>query len=355
MSKVRSETRVADEMYSMVKSFVTKGNLLTHQIFEGLAESRSLDDVVVKLKGTVYSNSVSRLQPPFTAHKLEMVFRGHLAEMHQALLKVAPKASLLDAYYLKFIAGDLKVLLKGRAQQKTDEEIRRHLDMHAEELVGRRDLVVKALSAENLDQAVEVLEGSEFAEDAQSALAVFKETGRSQVFDVYIDKAFYKKVLGAFTEGHSKEPYVRDIVAVDADSYNALAVLRGRLWDLGPTEVRGLLIRPFFDISEKCLKDMIDAEPLTEALKILNRTAYRRIISDAEVTEAAVSGLEDSFRILGYRRAFNPFLWDFHKTSIALGAVKLSELEVRNLSAVAFGVDQRLGVKDIMSRLVFLK
>ncbi|MEE9585271.1 MAG: V-type ATPase subunit [Nitrososphaerales archaeon] len=355
MKKVKPENRFADETYSMVKSFVIRGNILTYQTLEGLAESKNLDEMLVKLKGTEYAEVVSNLQSPYTAHNVERAFRRRLANIHQAVLKVTPKTSLLASYYLKFMAGNLKVLLKGRAQSKSDEEIGRHLDMYAEELVGRRDLIVRALSAETLDQTVEALKGSEFAREAESALEIFKDSGKFQIFDIYIDKTFYGKVLNAFTSEHKDDARVRDIVAVDVDSYNTLAVLRGRLWNLDPSEIRGLLVEPFFDVTERCLKDMIDAESVAEAVKILSRTSYRKVISQADLPESVISGLEDAFRVLGYQRAMNPFLWDIHKISIALGAVKLSELEVKNLSAIAFGVEQHIDFKDIMARIVLLK
>jgi hypothetical protein len=90
-------------------------------------------------------------------------------------------------------------------------------------------------------------------------------------------------------------------------------------------------------------------------VKILNGTPYRSFLPEGEIDEIAIAKLEDGFRILSYHRAFDPFLWDIHKVSIAIGAVKLSELEVRNISAITFGVQQHLSVKEIMSQLVFPK
>lgn len=355
MNNVQPEKRSADATYGMVKSFVIRGNMLSHQTLEGLAESKSLDDLVVKLRGTVYAEPVSKLRQPYSVQKLEMAFREHLADIHQALLKVTPKADLLAAYYLKYIAGNLKILLKGRLQGRPDEEISKHLDMHAEELIRRRDLIVRALAAEGLDQTVNVLADSEFGEEAENALTVFKETGKFQIFDVYIDKAFYRRVMAAYLSEHEDDDRVRDIVAVDVDSYNVLAVLRGRLWGLDPVQIRELMITPVFDVSEGGLKKMIEAESIGEAMKILHGTRYRKIMPEGELDEAAIAKLEDAFRALGYQRALNPFLWDIHKTSIVLGAIKISELETRNLSAIAFGVEQHLSAKEIMNRLVFVK
>ncbi len=339
----------------MVKSFVIRGNLLSRQTLEGLAESKNLEEMVVKLRGTVYADAVSKLSQPYDIQQMERAFREHLADIHQSLLKVAPKAKLIAAYYLKYIAGDLKTLLKGKAQKIPDEELSKHIDMYMEELVGRRDLVARALSAEDLNQAVKVLGDSEFGAEAEAALTIYKETGRLQIFDVYIDKAFYRRVVDAYLSENKDEQYVRDIVAVDVDGYNVLAALRGRLWELDPAQIRDLHITPAFDVTQADLRKMIDAESITEAVKILNGTPYRSIPPEGDIDEIAIAKLEDGFRILGYHKAFDPFLWDIHKVSIAVGAVKLSELEVRNISAIAFGVQQHLGVNEIMSQLVFPK
>ena len=63
------------------------------------------------------------------------------------------------------------MILKGKALGKSYEELLPKINLRAEELVGRRDLVVKALVAQDLDEAVSVLSGSEFFEQASKAAA----------------------------------------------------------------------------------------------------------------------------------------------------------------------------------------
>lgn len=349
------ENNFSDDTYSMVKSFIVKGNVIDNSSIEGLAESKSLDDLLLKLKGTIYSEVVSSLQEPYSVRGIEMSFRKHLTNIHQKIIKVTPKNDILVSYYLKYIGNNLKVLLKGRSQEKSDEDISEYLDMYAEELIGRRDILIKALASENLEKTVNILEDSEFGKDAISALDLFKKSGKSQLFDIFIDKAFYKNVLNSFLLNHEKNTYVRDIISVDIDSYNCLAVLRGRLWKLQSSEIKSLIIPYFFDFSERNLNRMIEAESINESIKILNGTIYRKIMINSESNETAIASLENEFRVLGYRRAYNPFLWDISGMSIALGAVKLVELEIKNLSAIAFGVENHLGTKEIMSNLVLLK
>lgn len=355
MNRVCPENRFSDDTYSMVKSFVVRGNIIDTSSLEGFAESKSLDNLLLKLKGTIYSDVISSLQAPYSINRIEMSFRKHLANIHQKIINVTPKNDILVAYYLKYIGYNLKILLKGRSQNKSDENISEHIDMYAEELIGRRDMLVKALASENIEKTVDILKDSEFGNDVNSALNLFKKSNKSQVFDIFIDKAFYKNVLNSFILNHEKDRYIRDIISVDIDSYNCLAVLRGRLWNLESSEIKSLIIPYFFDISEDNLNHMIEAESINESVKILNGTIYRKIMVNTESSEIAIASLEDEFSALGYRRAYNPFLWDINGISIALGAVKLVELEIKNLSAVAFGVENHLGTKEIMSSLVLLK
>tara|TARA_B100000959_G_scaffold287076_1_gene369177 strand:+ start:1647 stop:2714 length:1068 start_codon:yes stop_codon:yes gene_type:complete len=355
VNKIHSKNHFADQTFSMVKSFASRGNLLDSSTIEGLAESKNLDDMLVKLRGTVYADVVSSIEPPLTSNKFEMSFHRHLSQIHHKLMNVTPKNEMLVAYYLKYIASNLKILLKGRAQNKSDEEISKHLDMYAEELIGRRDLIVKALSAENIEQTITLLENSEFGENVISALDIYKKTSEFQIFDIFIDKAYFDYILSAYKLKNKDDNRIRDIVSIDIDAYNGLAVLRGKLWNLDSTEIKKFLISPFFDLTERNLKAMMDAESVAESIKVLKGTIYHKIIFTKENVTESILGIEDGFQLMGYRRAFNPFLWDIDGTSIALGAIKLTELEMKNLSIIAFGVEHHLGTKDIMSKIIFLK
>ena len=71
-----------------------------------------------------------------------------LLQRHQVTLEV------LDAYYMKFIVSNLKLILKGKVLGKSQEEIETHVNLHAEELIKQRDIVVKALVAKDLEEAV---------------------------------------------------------------------------------------------------------------------------------------------------------------------------------------------------------
>lgn len=353
-----------DQVYSVVKSFAAKGTLLLKSALEGLAEAKDLDDLVTRLRATVYNEPVTRVEKPYTTTKLEMAFREHLASTHHSLAAVAPFPALIEAYYLKYITSNLKTILKGKALDKDHDDLSRHVNLFPEQLIGRRDIVVRALSSNQLSEAVNFLRESEFGDEVDAGYKAYRETERPQVFDVYLDKALYTRIVNEYSLlkksefsglGGSEAGKVRSILAVDLDRYNVLAVLRAKLWDLEPSSIRSLIIEPTFQVSQDILRRMIEIESTTEAVKQLAATEYRQIVPSGELDEAAVGSLEDGFNSITYRRARATFLWDVFSVSVVLGIIKLKELEERNLAAIAFGVDARIGFQGIVSKLTSVR
>ncbi|MEM4298638.1 MAG: V-type ATPase subunit [Nitrososphaerota archaeon] len=356
------EGRVADVIYSTVKSFASKGTIIPRSGLETLAESRDLEDLATRLKGTVYSEAVARASRPYSAEKFERAFREYLAKMHYSLIQVSPNPELLISYYLRHIVWNLKAVLKGRALNMSFEEVLRHVNLYAEELMGRRDLIVKAVSAKSLDEASNLLKKSEFGEDVNSAVNLYKSKGDIQIFDTFIDRAFYRSVLSSYDRlkkrrvrrGPSEAPKVRAMVAIDVDSYNVLSILRAKLWGLTISETRNLLVEPSFNLTSKTLERMIATESIDEAAKYLTATPYRRALPVGASGEELIARLESGFELMGYEEALKTFTWQVYGLGVVLGILKLRELEVRNLSAIAFGVEQGIGFHQIMSKLTVL-
>lgn len=354
------KTIISDDIYSSVKSFAFKGRILSYQNLENLAESRDLEDLVTKLRGTVYSQAVSKVQKPYKADRLELAFKEHLYYSHHLITKVAPMKNLLEAYYLKHIGSNLKTVLKGKALGVPYEELAGHVDLFAEELAGRRDIVVRALTAPSLNDAVNQLAGSEFGPEAEAAAKRYAEKPQPQIFDLHIDKATYSNLAKAYDSAAKgrlaqEAPRIRPLMAVTLDHYNVLSLLRAKLWDLSKPETRGLIVESGLGVPTNLLEEMAGSESAGEALKVLEKTEYRRIVPKAAQMHEALAKLEAGFTVLLQERARKAFLWNEFGVSLALAAMSLMEIEVRNLSAIAFGVEQRLGVQRVMEKLVLSK
>jgi V/A-type H+/Na+-transporting ATPase subunit C len=342
------------KIFGTVLSHGLRGRMLTKGELQTLAESRDIEELVTRTKNTVYLDALAKLTKPYTAEKVEGALREYLVNMHAKMVTIAGGSTILDAYFVKYITMNLKLVLKGKALGKTYEELLPKINLRAEELVGRRDLVVKALVAKDLDEAVASLAGSEFGEDAAKAVAAYKEKRDVRLFDTFLDHALYHALDRALaTDAQSQD--VKKLVSTDIDSYNVLAVLRGKFWGLSQQDITDLIVTTTPKVTRESIQKMINTEKLSEAMGELNNTVYRDIVPQNAVNDIdAIMQLEAGFESVALKRVVSSFRAVF-TVAIMLSALKLMMIEVKNLAAIAAGVEQKVPAETIMSRLVRLE
>jgi V/A-type H+/Na+-transporting ATPase subunit C len=339
------------------KAFALRGTLLDSASIQKLAESTSLDELVNRLRSTPYADTLSGLAPPYNARRIELAMKERLAVVHHSITQGAGRYGILELYYLKNIAWDLKLALKARALNRTYEETVEYLDMKAEELVGRRDLLVKVLTAKDINEAVSMLSGTEFFPDVEKAVASYTSKGEIRFFDIYIDHA----VLTSISKEYSLNPRlyagksadvngIAEMVALDIDAYNVLSVLRSKLWGLSESEIQELMITPARRIQLATLTSMAAADSVTEAVKLIE-SSYRFPLQGAQNDEELIDLVEDGFANQMKETATLAFVWQGLSPGTILALIKLLEFEVGNLAAIAIGVEARMDPKKILSKL----
>ena len=339
------------KIFGTVLSHGLKGRMLTKSELQTLAEARDMEELVTRMKNTVYLDAFAKLTKPYTAEKIEGALKEYLVNAHAKMVNITGGSGILNAYFIKYITWDLKIVLKGKALGKSYEELLPKVNLRAEELVGRRDIIVKALVAKNLEEAVAAISASEFGEDAAKAAAVYKEKGDLRIFDTYLDHVFYHD-LGRAMTAESQSPDVKKVASTDIDSYNVLAVLRGKFWGLNTGDINDLIVSTTPKVTRDTLQKMINIEKVSEAIGELSSTVYNGIIPQAAANDIdAIMQLESSFEAIGLKRVIGSFRTMF-SVGIMLGALKLMMVEVRNLSAIASGIEQKVPTETIASRLI---
>jgi len=349
---------LSSKTYVGTKAFALRGSILDRGTVQKLAEATSLDELVNRLRGTPYSDALSSLAPPFTSRRLELALRERLAEVHHSVITGAGKYKVLEFYYLRHIAWDLKTALKSKALNRSYEETVEYLDMKAEELAGRRDLIARVLSAKDINEAVSLLSGTEFSEDVDKALASYSSKGEVRFFDLFLDHAVLTAISKEYTANFrlyassraTDVAGVEDIVASDIDAYNVLSVLRSKLWSLPEAEVRSLLILPTHRVTLAVLNRMIVSDSVSEAARQAGWT-LESAGQGRDSDEQIIDGVEDGFSTELRATAAKAFVWQGLGPGTMLALVKLLEFEVGNLAAIAVGIEARMDVKTILARL----
>ena len=347
LGKISLQNRI----YGTVKSFTLKGVLLTRDDYRTLAESRDMDEFITRLKNTRYLDAVSDLQKPYTAEKVEQALKTDLINYHAMMNRIARGSEALQAYFTRYMVWNLKLLLKSKALGKSEEEIRSKLNLRAEEIIGRRDVIIRALIAKDLDEAIASLAQTEFANDAQEAVRVYREKQDIQAFDTYLDHAFYSKLYSSLSNA---EKEVRDLISIELDSYNMLSILRAKFWNLNEQQIQALIVGRSAALSRDTMQKLISAYNVQEALAALSNTSYRDVIPQQYTDDiSAIRALEQALEQVIIKQYLATYLKPFREANI-LAAIKLRSIEVKNLSAIATGVEQKIAVDEIMKKVMIL-
>lgn len=349
---------MSSKTYVGTKAFGIKGSLIDEGTVKKLAEATSLDELINRLRSTPYSEYLSGLTPPFEARKVELALRERLATVHNSLNTSAGKYEILKLYYLKHIAWDLKLALKAKALGRSYEDTVGYMDMKAEELVGRRDLLVKVFTSRDLTEAVAAISGTEFHSDAERALASYQAKKEVRFFDVYVDHT----VLTAISKEYSSNfrvyaspratdvAGVGDLVSIDVDAYNVLTLLRSKLWGVSDAEAKGLIVTPTHRITGATLSRIASSDSTSEAVKLIE-PAYGSPAQPAQTDEQMIDGVEELFVAKTRSTASKSFYWQGLGPGASLALIKLLEFEVANLSAIAIGIEAKMDSKMILAKL----
>ena len=153
-------------------------------------------------------------------------------------------------------------------------------------------------------------------------------------------------------KSEAQDPDIKRVVSVDIDAYNVLAVLRGKYWGLSTTDINDLIVTTTPKVTRKTLQKMMNKEKISEAVAELADTVYREIIPQNVSDDIdIIMQLEAGFEGISLKRLFSAFKSVFN-VAIMLAALKLIMIEIRNLSAIISGVEQKVPPDTIVSKLV---
>ena len=339
----------SQKIFVTVKAFSKRGQLLQRPDFQTLAESRDLDELVTRIKNTKYLDAVNGVSKPYTAEKLEMALRANLAETQFGLAKSSGNSKILDAFFQKFIISNLKLILKGKILGKSQDEISAYFNMHAEELTKQRDMVVKALVAKDLEEAVSSLGSSPFSAEIQKAVELYNETKNIQAFDIYFDKMLFQNISSSLRSENDQD--LSHIFGMEIDFYNVMSIVRGKFWGLNDEKIQDLTVPATVNIPSQIMDRMMAAESVKDVIEELSTTRYKDLIPETEDEVEAIAEFEHAFE-MAYYKSINGAFSKMFSFSTVVGISKLIGYEVRNIGSIAFGVEQKIPVETTMSKLI---
>lgn len=344
-----------DPAYLLAKSFGEKGALFGRRIYEELAESSSLTELVNALRATKYSNELSKITPPINALKIEQALRRALIETHFKYYRLMRNNKVLNALYQRYIIRNLKTIYRGLATGKTHDELMKIVDLRAEELMEARDTVVKAMTARTLREAVDELGKTVFGKVLKEAYSLFERTGDPSVFELKLDKAMIEMILNAIKKSELMDRKLyREIFYPMIDSFVITGILRLKMWGLPSTECRAIMkgIKCRLPgIVMELLYESSRVEDILKGLELAKKGILPRFSHQSDPI-VLVKDLEEGFYRMMIISAKKVFTKTQSSKVLTVASIILRENEVSNLIAIAAGIESRVTTKRILDKLV---
>ncbi|MCS7126350.1 MAG: V-type ATPase subunit [Aigarchaeota archaeon] len=341
-------------LYSIARSYALRGMLLEFSQYEDLARSKNLEEIIDRLRPTVYGETLTEIPKPLNSENLEKLFERNLIDIEYSLIRYIPKARFLETYFLRHVYKNLKIVLKSKTQTTVSEELYSKMNLRAEEHLKIRDLVVKVLAEKDLESSIKALEGTPMYKDLVFALELYNKEKDPLIFDTSLDRSFYEQILQALRKMKKDErPPLQRLIAYEIDSYIITTALRSRFWNLTPAETRRFMISSGIKLNSSKVENLVKATKVDEVLRELEDTDYQRIVKMLDPSQIlkTIIDVENWFKEELIKEVGRTFLKNIFKQAVVYSFIKLKELEVRNLSAISFGVEYGLSSSEILENV----
>ncbi len=344
----------AGKLYSVSKAYALKGFLLPHRVYEELASSRTIPEILERLRPTRYGVCIREEGERLDSLEFEKLVRSCTIDDEYRLIREVDRPGALEQYFRRHLYRNLKHVLKGKALGRTQDEIMRAMTLRAEEHLRLRDIIIRALAEATLESAAESLANTPLGRYAEESVKLYEREEDLLVFDTVLDGAFYRELLqGLKNTPRAERKPLRKAMAAEIDGYIASAIVRSKSWELTAAEARRLILEEGVEITGELVSRMLEAETPQAVLEALRETPYRRLTTAAPTQsfhELALH-LEERFREYSMEVSRKTFLQDIFKLSVIYGLIRLREEEIYNLTAIAFGVEQGLPPHRILESL----
>ncbi|SNZ16162.1 V/A-type H+-transporting ATPase subunit C [Natronoarchaeum philippinense] len=284
---------------------------------------------------------------------IEYALHANLAKHFDDLLEWSEGTlyDLIARYLRKFDVWNVKTALRGIYTDADAEAIQSDY-IRAGEFDDR--LLDRLAEAGSIEDAIELLEGTEFYEPLDEAYEAFEAEGLLVPLENATDRAFYELLLSGVSVGPNVEgPKARYVEFLEAeiDFRNALRLSRSGA-DLEPTE---FFIEGGTLFDERTLRQLVGN--FDELVAHIRESHY------GDQLDLALDELEAADSLIGFEHALEAALLEYsdqlsnvYPVSIAavLSYILAKEREVENIRAIARGREAGLDEAEIEDELVVL-
>ncbi|SDZ96198.1 V/A-type H+-transporting ATPase subunit C [Haloplanus vescus] len=253
-------------------------------------------------------------------------------------------------YLRKFDAWNVKTILRGIYADAERDDVDTDL-IRAGELSDRQ--LDRLLDAATMEDVIELLDGTMFAEPLEAAYEDYEETGVLVPLENAVDRVFYEQLLSGLVVNEATQTY-REFLEAEIDfrnARNALRLARSGA-DIDPSEY-------FIEGGSLFRASQLNtlASNVDELVTVIRDSRY------GDRLDAALDEFEQAESLISFEQALDAALLEYadrlgvvHPLSVApvISYILKKEREVDNIRAIARGREAGLSEEEIEDELVIL-
>ena len=326
-----------------------RGRLFDEKQLSEIVEADTVDEVKNYLRGVPeYAEYVEK-------YPLEKALDTQLAETHDLLARIAPTdvKETFEILLSRWDISNLKSILIAKEAGLTREETENLLIPFGE----LKDSSDKLLDAKNIEEIVNALEGTEYAQVLEDAIPEYQKTGMLLPLEAALDKSYLNNLVRSVANpADDNSKLLQSYIGTLVDTTNLKIILRAKVDGLKYDEIQSYMISSGYQIREWKLKELMESEDVEGVVSSLEGTKYAHILSESMPNYTGTGSIAPLEAALdaNVRKTANTIS---KKKPIGIGPIigflSRKETEVRNLKIIARGkVEDGVSTSMIKEMLV---
>ncbi|MFH0897731.1 MAG: V-type ATPase subunit [Candidatus Bathyarchaeota archaeon] len=331
--------------------FYRRGQLLNQVDYLHLVSSKDLSDLTKMLADKPYRDVLTGAS--IGATDLEKKIREYIVNASFRLVNSAPSEirTFLKSYMSKPVYMYFALVLKAKIDGAIQSPTPRAIDAYVWNQLKVARLIEKIVQAKTVQELQDATRNfPDYRKAVEEAMSLYWKHGFLYMIDLSFAKSYFEKVHSTLKDVPLPDrDDVRDILGIEIDAYNIIAILRGKNWGFTEDILRELTVPHSSAISEKMLKRLIGldtADYIHEVveLKYGNRFLKREGLSFSDV--------ELEFRRIEVRECWKILMGDPFNYAQVFAIIHLIDVENQNLLAVIHGKDGKLSSERILQYVI---
>lgn len=350
--------RVSQYAYINAKIRGMRSKLLPSSTMDSLVGAGNFETLIRLLESTYYKAVISRIPArELSPESLDRVFSQDFMERFETVISFAPGGSknLLDSMKKKFEAATLKTLIRAKvAKVEIDRAMRYAIPVGA----FTEDVCRRLLGTKDIREFAGEIPEPDLRRAVGGALFEYEKLNATFPLEAAVDQQVYGELWRDVNQlKGTDKPSGQKLIGTEIDAINTRSVLRSKVLELEPEYARSYLLKVTYRLRHKDLKEALEAESVSDAVKQLAIHQYRKVMMIAlqkymkdkslAAFELALDGLRaEASKKISYTRS--PF-----QVGTILSFLNLKWFEIRNLKAIVTGKVDGLSPGHIREFLVY--